>query len=427
MIIDFSVENFKSIKEEQTLSMTAVNLRNEHPDRVFSYDKNISLVRTAAIYGSNASGKSNLLEALRIFKDFILDSTDLKVEDSIPYYNPYKLDKNYLNKPTKFEIAFIGNAKIRYKYNISFNDKEVIEEKLVFYPKKQEALLFEREKGGNIIFGSQLKGKKKNIGSQLLRNNLFLSKAANSNHEQLGIIYKYFLYNLNSDSFLKRKIYLSKTIFEREIYLRTTALLAKKDNFSFKNKLIDFLIASDTGILSVEIKKDEEYDAVKPVTYHKLFEDKKEIGVTEFELSEESDGTKKMYNLAGVIIYVLKNGYTLILDELDSSLHPLLSEYLIELFNSPEKNPNNAQFIFTTHDTSVLKPELFRRDQIWFTRKNSYGATELFSLDEFDKDLVRKNTPFEEWYLSGRFGAVPKINKNLFNIEKRDKKIDNEE
>lgn len=162
----------------------------------------------------------------------------------------------------------------------------------------------------------------------------------------------------------------------------------------------------------------------KPITYHKLFEDKKETGETEFELSEESEGTQKMYALAGNIIPVLQNGLTLIIDELSSSLHPHLSEYLIELFNSPEKNPNNGQFIFTTHDTSLLNPKLFRRDQIWFTRKNPYGATELFSLDEFDKDQVRKNTPFDEWYLSGRFGAIPRINKNLFNIMKEIKKIE---
>jgi len=437
MIIDFSVENFKSIKEEQTFSMAAVNLRNEHPEHVFSYDKNISLVKTAAIYGANASGKSNLLEALLALRNFIVDSTDLKLDARILYYRPYKLDKNYSRRSSNFEIEFIGNDKIRYKYNISFNEKEVEKEKLVFYPRTQEALLFERKIGENITFGSQLKGRKKDIENQLLPNNLFLSKAANSNHEQLGNIYKYFLYNLNFNTGF---------ILAREPCQSTTMQLARQDNPEFKNKLIDFLIACDTGILSVGIRKndrDNEFSymlndiidniskseehtgddiksklwkpfSFKPVTYHTLFEDKKETGEAEFELYEESDGTLKMYALAGKLIPVLENGLTLIVDELDTSLHPHLSEYLIELFNSPEKNPNNAQLVFTTHDTSLLNSKLFRRDQVWFAKRNSYGATEFISLDEFDKDEVRKNVPFEKWYLSGRFGAIPKINKNLF-------------
>jgi len=426
MIINFSVENFKSIKEEQTLSLLAVNSEDDHPGNIIPYEKNISLLKTAAIHGPNASGKSNVLEALKVFAAFIIKSTDLKLEQKIPYYKPYKLDKDYINKPSKFELEFIANDKTRYKYAVAFNDREIEFEKLVFYPKKQEALLFSRVKGKKIKFGSQLKGKKSNIENELLSNNLFLSKAANSNLEQLGAIYTFFLRNLNF------------TMDFFPVKSNTTRQLIEENNLEFKDELINFLKAVDTGIHKVGLKQSKYIDKIKkrfifhdnvsediksdileealfsPVTFHKYFEAGREIGEIDFDLSEESKGIRKIYELAGDIISVLKSGGILIVDELDSGLHPHLSEYIIELFNSHEKNPNNAQLVFSTHDTSLLNPKLFRRDQIWFAGRNSYGGTELYSLDEFDKDEVRKNTPFDKLYLNGRFGAIPLIDKSLF-------------
>ena len=144
-------------------------------------------------------------------------------------------------------------------------------------------------------------------------------------------------------------------------------------------------------------------------TNRKMYDNEEEVGTTTFDLSDESEGTQRLYGLGGMILSLMDQGYTVLIDELNNSFHPLITEMLIKLFQDPNTNPENAQLIFTTHDTSILKPELFRRDQIWFTEKDKYGATSLYSLSEFDYDKVRPNVPFDKWYLSGRFGALPLI------------------
>lgn len=432
MIIDFTVENFKSIKEEQTFSMLASNSKDEHPDNMSQCEKekNFTLLKTGVIFGANASGKSNLIMAVETFRNFVVDSTDLKLDQDIPYYEPYQLDENNRTSPTMFEIELIGNDKVRYKYKVLFDKEEIQSEYLVFYPNKQEARLFLRERGKAIKFGAQFKGRKKSLESELLPNNLFLSKAANSNHEQLKAIYLYFKNNLRFHTGRESKRYIS---------LFSTSRLRGKHSEDFKKKLINFLAAADIGIHSVELEinydapgeRDTYTDRVaesvnrpadsesfyRPVFYHKIYDGSEETGMTTFNLEEESAGTFKMYELAGEIIEVLEGGYTIFVDELDNSMHPHISEYIFRLFNDSDTNPNNAQLIAATHDATLLNPEIFRRDQIWFTQKNSFGATEIFSLDEFNRNEVRKNTPFEKWYLDGRFGALPLIDKELFKID----------
>jgi AAA15 family ATPase/GTPase len=432
MIVDFSVENFRSIKTEQTLSMFVSDSKKDLPENTFPLEKEnkLSLLKTGLIYGANASGKSNLLLALKALQDFVVDSTDLKLDASIPYYQPYKLDKKYRDNPTTFGMEFVGNDGIRYRYTISFTKMEVILEELLFYPNKQEALLFRRKKGETIKFGHHAKGRKKSIEQELIGNNLFLSKAANSNHDQFKDIYLYFKNNLN---FFPRG--LLGTPFDT---FRTFKLQKNKGN-DFSNRLTNLLIAADTGIHSIEFEEEsieippeflelvpeekrEEFSKNphlpgNPVTYHNTFDGETEGESIGFQLlSEESDGTLKMYSLGGYIIPALEKGHALIIDELDRSMHPHLCEYVVKLFNNPETNPHNAQLIATTHDTTLLNSNNLRRDQIWFISKD-HGASHLFSLDEFDKSEVRKNTPFDKWYLDGRFGAIPKINTNQFRID----------
>lgn len=417
MIIDFSVENFRSFKEEQTLSMVAAK-HKEHPDNVFesSHEKDIRLLKAALIYGANASGKSNFFKALKIFRNFVMDSTDLKLDQKIPYYMPYKLDIAWADKPTKFMIEFFDKNQIRYKYGMVFNQIEVLQEELVFYPKKQEARLFLRE-NGKIKFGDSLKGKKHNIFSELLPNQLFLSKAANSNHEQLKEIYRYFYLSF---------FFISKedTSFETQGYITSRFLHNQKDK-SYNAAVIKLLLEADTGIIDIDIKEkfekmdfpehisDSDNQKLKCVAFHDLYDNTKVVGRQPFEMEEESGGTQKMYDLAGKLILTLKGGLILWIDELDSSFHPMMSQQIIRLFNDPEINTKNAQLIATTHDPTLLDQDMLRRDQIWFTEKNSYGATQLYSLAEFDTSKVRKDSPFAKWYLTGRFGAVPAMG-NLF-------------
>ena len=207
-------------------------------------------------------------------------------------------------------------------------------------------------------------------------------------------------------------------------------------------QLIGFLKAFDTGIKEVKYKKVESQEVnsfinfvikktkdnlsqskldknnyesfkYKPEFLHDVYKGEQRSGSESFKLEEESIGTQKLYKILGTIYNVLKTGGTLIIDEINNSFHTHLSKFLIEIFQSKVTNKKNAQLIFTTHDTTLFEYELFRRDQIWFTEKDKYGATSLYSLAEFKNSNLRKGTPLEKWYLSGRFGALPIFNESL--------------
>ncbi len=422
MLIDFTISNFRSIKEAVTLSMLATKIK-EHPNNIFqpNKEKNINLIRSTVIYGANASGKSNILRAFDVFQDFVVLSTDLKVGEKIKYYQPFKLEKTWPKKPAMFEIEFVGKDSVRYRYMVEFDSDEIIKESLVFFPKGQEANLFLREKDKPIKFGDYFHGPARSIENQLIKNNLFLSKAANSNNKLMEDIYLYFRNTLRLSTYDMPGImpmnFTTKECLDHESPIDT--------------KIIgELLKIADTGIDYFDIHQRMDFDDMPPFPekfpdelkkeileqfkyqprmFHKIFDNESEAGEIGFDIGEESDGTVKLYDLAGRILHVLINGKVFIIDELNNSLHPIMTELLVEIFNNPESNPNNAQLIFATHDTTLLNPDLFRRDQIWLTEKDQFGATSLYSLGEFDYRKVRGNTPFDKWYLSGRFGALPII------------------
>ncbi len=423
MIIDFTVSNYKSIKEPVTLSMYATGLK-ELNDSVYrsENEKDIGILKSAVVYGANASGKSNLLKAIDSLQEFIVTSTDTKLGEQIRHYKPFALDKKWISKPTFFEIEFIVDKTTRYKYSVYFNLEEILEESLVYYPKGQEATLFHRKKGAPIKFGDYFQGPKRTIEKQLLENNLFLSKGANSNNEILREVYLYFRNDV--------RFYAPADIsspFSRDF---TTGLCKDDESGIMKKNISSFLKIADTGIDHFNIKKvsvDDSFFKSGPFTelpdelkedfldhltyktemHHKLYDDGSEVGTVGFDIDEESNGTKRLYDLAGRLLYILQSGAVIIIDELNNSLHPLMTRFLINFFNDPKINKYNAQLIFATHDATLLSPELFRRDQIWFTEKDEFGATTIYSMSEFDYDKVRANIPYDKWYLSGRFGALP--------------------
>lgn len=421
MLIEFTVRNFRSIKEDVTLSMLATK-EKEHEDHVFYSEKepNIGLLRSAAIYGANASGKSNVINALRIFHRFIDASTDMRTEEGIwPHiYNPHKLDQTWQTAPTMFEMEFLGPKSIRYRYSIEFNAVEILAESLVFYPNRREANLFCREKGQSIKFGGHLRGDKAIIENQLIENNLFLTKAANSNHKMLKEIYLHI-----KQQFLPG--FYDPFIHNQSSY--TTMQILENDSKITKEMVENLLKIADIGIKSIAFRKEDErifggeqkgedevlrtfirrIGSARVYMERSLYQNEKEVGVAKFELEEESDGTYSFYSLIGRILNVLIDGGVLIVDEPDNSLHPLLVIEIVKMFNNPETNSKNAQIIFATHDTSLLSRENFRRDQIWFTEKDRYGATNLYSLAEFKWPKIHNKAPFEKWYLTGRFGAIP--------------------
>jgi len=381
--------------------------------------KDCRILKTAVIYGANASGKSNLLQAIDLFRNLIINSTDLKFGEKLPH-NPFKLSRSSAHKPTSLKMEFIAKDNVRYIYGFSFDKNHIIEEHLVSYTTRKATEVFVRKINEKIRFSSFLKGPKKALEEQLQNNHLFLTKAANSNFEQLHVVYSYFTENL--DMFFRG--------FSSTKGIGST-IFSKKKSFedpTTKNFINEFLRAADTGIESFEVTKRDissiKYpegllvpDSLKELikeefTYHTdvihtSCDDIPEL--VKWELEDESNGTIKLFSLASPIIDILNKGGILIFDEINNSLHTLISEFIIQLFNNPETNPHNAQLILTTHDASLLSKAIFRRDQIWFIEKDPCGMSQLYSLCSFDKKEVRWDVPFDKWYLSGRFGALPVV------------------
>lgn len=423
MIIEFEVANYRSLRDGQVLSMVAEG-KEDHEEFTFQPDGlNLSLLKSCVIYGANASGKTNVLRALRELQRLVVRSSDLKVGDTIPTAKSnFKLDAACANKPVSFALEFICSDQVRNRLFVAV-DKEhgVVEEKLESYPLGRARLLYHRIHGEPISFGDALKGHKKSIEESLLDNVLFLSKAANNNLEQLIPIYMYFK-NLFEFCIDKESV---------AFFSPTTERIAGGDN-EFSDRVLSFLKAADTGIEGISIKKYEENMDIEgiddaPAVIKKMiresFQEVPHLGhmqfgeldnkIVSFPLGDESKGTQELYRLAGIIIEVLDSGGVLAIDEIEGSLHPEISAMIFHVFNSKKLNPHNAQLIATTHDTALLNRENFRRDQIWFTERDENGVSSLYSLLEFKKSNVRKNAPWREWYMDGRFDAVPVVDEDL--------------
>jgi len=436
MLIDFSVQNYLSIKNEVTLSLIASNHRNKQNDEIKLIsveNEKYKLLSVIGIYGPNASGKSNLIKAFADFKKLVESSHKLDLDESIPAYKPFKLDTKCIIAPVIFDIEFIVND-TRYLYKIEFTKNKILKEELHFYPEGRKAKLFIRHEDRPIIYGAYFKGEKKLIERNLLPNTLFLSKAANSSHELLVPIYRYFRDNYNIHVLMDSgAIPFHSTTFKMED--------AKSD---YKDIVIGILNAGDLNIKDIRVEKDKKMiesleksftknnqsipDELRDMLIHS-FSHRVDIGhsvysdeneteeIVYFDLkNEESSGTIKMYDMAGEIIETLRKGGVLLIDEFNSGLHPHLNKFIVTLFLNSEINKKGAQLIISTHDTCVLDIDEIQRDQIWFTDKDKYGATELFSLDEFDKNKVRNNTKYSKLYLDGRFKAIPLLDYKKFKL-----------
>ena len=430
MLVEFSVENFLSFGQPRTFSFLAASTKEHQDTHVFHYAypgdsraREIPLLKSAVVYGANASGKSNLINALDFVQDFIKNSSrETQISDSIPT-KPFRLNVSARTKPSYFEIIFIQN-RIRYRYGFRVDSKRVHDEWLYHAPKGKEAYLFERE--GNDIKINRAFKEGKELDKKTRPNALFLSVCAQFNGEISTRILEWFDHLL-----------ILKGVEDHEALHRTFQLLESTD---FKRKVMEFIEVADLGISDltlnqIDISEDmdesfvdlltkmaikfgglsEGYQEKKPtilrqdlsLSHHVFNDDNQPAGEVKFDYLNESDGTIKMISLAGPILDALLTGKILVIDELDARLHPLLTRFIINLFNSSVRNPHNAQLLFTTHDTNLLSNKLFRRDQIWFTEKNRYGVSDLYSL--FDFKPVRKDAAFAKEYIQGRYGAIPFI------------------
>lgn len=416
MLIEFSAANFRSLGKRQAFSLTKAKgdeLIKTNTFKTVAFNE-FDLLRSAAIYGPNAGGKSNFLIALQAMKKIVLESaTSLQRGDKLPV-TPFRLSQVTRNAPSEFEVTFIVNQ-VRYQYGFSAAADRIHEEWLLAYPRGRPQRWFgriwnEQTQNYDWELGSNLAGEKELWRKSTRDNALFLSTAVQLNSQQLQPIYDWFNNTLRMTNIAGWSLGFSASLCEKRE----------------KTKVMDFLHAADLNIEDIIVEKkpfdvnalpDDMPDQLKDAiagdlkdkqlvnikTVHKSIEGDK---VT-FDFDDESDGTQKLFAFAGPWIDTLANGYVIFIDELHDNLHPRLVQFLVQLFHSSETNPKNAQLVFTTHETSILNQEVFRRDQIWFCEKGEDQATSLYPLTDFSPRKGREN--LELAYLSGRYGALPYV------------------
>ena len=415
MLIQFSVENFKSFKDEAVLSMVAASI-TENKDHVIN-KINPPLLKSAVVYGANASGKSNLVKAMQFMKGFILSSSkETQATESISF-SPFRLNTETEHSPSIFEIVFIHDG-IRYRYGFAVDDKKVHAEWLYFIKNVRELEVFTRD-GQKFNLTSHFKSEESLVKADRIRPNaLLLSVSAQFNGKIATDILKWF-HQFNVISGLHPVQYGHFTI-----------KFAKSE--AGRKAVLDFLKNADVGIEDLKVTETEVDFENLPLqlknilenkkgkvtkfnvgTFHKKFDNSGRVaGLEKFNMDdEESAGTKKIFELSGPLLNTLQKGRVLVIDELDARLHPRLIVEICTMFNSKERNSNGAQLIFVSHNTRLLDKNLFRRDQLWFLEKDKQEASELYSLVEFQVDgkKIRKDASYEKDYLRGRYGAVPMV------------------
>lgn len=406
MIIQFSIENFLSLKEQNTLSLVATPLREEATltENVLIpiNDTGISLLKSALILGPNASGKSNVIKAFDFFKRFIINSfKDVQAGEVIEVEN-FRLDVQSASEPTSLELIFIcGENQFRYGFNVT---REKVQDEWLYRKtsrkRAKEVELFLREDGGFKVHPS-MPLLQDIVNRRMVRPNALLLSAAAQFNDAAAV---------EIIGWLTDTTVLSCS----EEDLNWKDALRHFDDEAMRERIVAFSQYADLGIEDIEKSGDRvtsrhnQYDAEGRVAQSVSFP----------FLDNESEGTIKYFSLAYPIIEALDHGKRLIVDEFDSKMHPLLTERVISLFNSKETNPHGAQLIFTAHDSNLLSSGSFRRDQVWFTEKDRLGASKLFSLAEYK---VRSGASFEKGYLAGKYGATPILGNmsNLFVTEER--------
>lgn len=396
MLLEFTVGNFLSFKEKKTFSLEAGSI-TEHKENVVKKGK-YKVLRSAVIYGANSSGKSNFIKALDFMAETVKNSSKLNSTDKLNA-KPFLLSTETENEPSFFEILFVENNK-RYRYGFEADNDKIHSEWLYILNgnSKKEDLYFIRNNEG--IGVADIFQDAKGLENKTRDNGLFLALLDQFNNMIANVLLRK-LSSLNIQSGIEHKD-----------SIVMTSVIHSLDRVDLEQ----FIENLDLGFYNFKVEEDKnnKFFETKVKTIHKKHDEfGKEISKVEFKLTEnESSGTNKIFDLSGYIVLALKYGGIIIIDELDSKLHPILTQEIIKLFNNPETNHNNAQLIFTTHDTNLLGANLFRRDQIWFTEKDDFEATDMYSLLEFkdeDGNTIRKDRSFEKDYIRGRYGAIPYI------------------
>ena len=410
MIIEFSVANFLSFKDKVTFSMLA-NSSDGLNDNYIEVN-NRKILKTSAIYGANASGKTNLFKILTIVISMLRNSNYINVNSKLPIV-PFNFDKDMAKKSSEFEIRFIASG-VRYVYGFIADTTNVYEEYLYYYPNGRETKIFDRTNVNEYSFPQGDERRLNDIATKNTPNKFFIATATNWNYKKTEIPYRFLTEDIRTFNNLAalRDVSLREYLKDSKELKDFALEFLKKADFNIKDyKVLETDVPEDVLAAIPDFIKIGMNIPQKPKTFNAVFQ---HIG-NDLELSyeEESMGTQIVFCFIPFIMDALNNKKVVIVDELDKSLHPYLVEMIVGMFNDPDINKSGAQLIFNTHDTNLLKLNILRRDQIWFTEKDdSNGISDLYPLSDFS---VRKTENVEKGYMLGRYGAVPFI-KNDFNL-----------
>lgn len=399
MLIRFSFKNFKSFKNENCLDMEATSLK-EHEYNV-TKTENGEYLKVSAIYGANASGKTNVLQAFDYMKKRILVSDDSKKNSPIDEENIYSFMIN--NDPIALEVEILAKNNKIYKYGFEVLKDTIISEWLFEKRVNKFYAIFERE-NNNVSMKPNKISDLVNIDERTLFLNIY--SKIDRNNEDFSNVYDWFVNSMYLD--------LGNPNFERFINNRVSLKILSDENY--KKELLIFIKTFDSGIEGIKTTPDS-IEAVKSnngiIDIEVIHRGENgELKALPFYL--ESNGTRKMFHLFDFFMDALKNGMVLFVDELDAKIHPLLTRYIINLFHNSQTNIGNGQLIYSTHDTVNLNKETFRRDEIWFAEKDKDGISEIYALSDYiledDKNAgkkVRNDATYNKDYLTGRYGAIP--------------------
>ena len=400
MILNLEFKNYRSFKgscsftTEPTSSKAKANNLCEIETKAEGSKKALKI---SLIFGANASGKTNLIKFLYGFRRWVLNM-DNRVGEDIVLYQPFRFDSETANAPIEFSLEFIAQ-KIRYKYEVSFTKTQIESESLISYPNGKHTQLYERvllpddKESDTIKLGASLAAYKP---FNVFKNQLLLSKFLKDTPcEPITNAAKYLADMVISNGFHEDTI-----LGEDKEMLRW--LYSHPDN---KKMLVEFLVFADTGVADFQLEKRS--GNVEVTSLHGLYKDGEGIGKTDLPFREESFGTRALFIIGCHILQALQSGSPFFIDEMDSGLHSYVTQLIVDIFRNERINKKNAQLIFTTHDVNLLDQNTIRKDQVWFTEKDEYGISEIFTLSDFDD--VREDTLFAKWYLNNKFGGVPSL------------------
>ena len=420
MLLQFYFSNYRSFEGEGILDMRSSG-SNELSSHIRN-NLNEKVLPITAIYGANASGKSSVFEAFQFMALCILESLSFSDDNK---KNPYKLKVDSFkfsdsrDKPSEFEINYIdkkGKKELYYNYGFKIDNSGILEEYLASNTKtgvkrnEEYTYIFKRERSQKLYLDSSIEKFRENLEISLKDKTLLVSLGAKLNINEFIRVRTWFI---NAEV-----INFSNSLYG--VFLENTLPDNIIESEEVRKNLVSFINSFDDSIIDIEVEKisaidENDKDNYRVFTIHKS---DKGTSTARISMNEESSGTKKMFSLYQTLLDVLEKGGVFFADELDIKLHPLLMRNILLTFTDKEKNPNNAQLIFTTHNTIYMDMDLLRRDEIWFVEKDN-GVSKLYSLDDITNEKgekVRKDSNYEKHYLLGNYGAIPNL-KNLLGRE----------